>query len=122
MKDLDPMVFVAVFQEMMGPLMWMLLALAVGGLIAFAAVLAREGRLVSRRLVRSEIVGVFGGFAALALMAWVTLSGFSDAGGPVDWLLVGIIWGAGLVGTTILAYAVQRLVAPDRGHGMTEPQ
>lgn len=122
MKELDPMVFVAVFQEMMGPLMWMLLALAVGGLIAFAVVLLREGKLVSRRLVRSEIVGLFGGFAALALMAWVTLSGFSDAGGPVDWLLVGIIWGTGLVGTTILAYAIQGLVAPDRDRGAPEPR
>lgn len=122
MKELDPMVFVAVFQEMMGPLLWILLALAAGGLIAFAAVLAREGKLVSRRLVRSEIIGVLGGFAALALMAWVTLSGFSDAGGPVDWLLVGIIWGTGLVGTTILAYAVQGLVAPDRDRGAPEPR
>lgn len=111
MKELDPFVFVAVFLEMMGPLLWLLLALAAGGLLAFAVVVMREGRLVSRRLVRSEIIGVFGGFAALALMAAVTISGFSDAGGPVDWLLVGIIWGTGLVGTTILAYAVQGLFA-----------
>lgn len=111
MKDLDPMVFLAVFQEMMGPLLWGLVALAAAGIAAFAFVVARDGKLVSSRLVRSEVIGFLGGFAALALMAWVTVSGFTDAGGPIDWLLIGVIWGAGLVGTTILAYAVQGLAA-----------
>ncbi len=111
MKELDPAVFLVVFQEMLGPLLWVLPALAIGGLVAFAAVLLHEGGLVSRRLIRSEIAGIFGGFAALGLMAVVTISGFSDAGGPVDWLLVGLIWGVGLAGTTVLTYAVQGLFA-----------
>lgn len=59
-------------------------------------------------------LGFFGGFAALALMAWVTLSGFSGAGGPVDWLLVGVIWGVGVVGGVVLSYAVLGLF--DRSH------
>ncbi|HYH19824.1 MAG TPA: DUF5368 domain-containing protein [Azospirillum sp.] len=109
MKDFDPIVFYYVFQEMLGPLLWVLAALAIGGLIAFAVVLRHDGGLISRRLVRSEAVGVLGGFAALALMAAVTLSGFTDAGGPVDWLLIGVIWGAGTVGATILAYTLQGL-------------
>ena len=111
MKDMDATVFLAVFLEMMGPLLWLLDGLAVLGLIAFAAVLLHERRIVSRRLVRSEAAGVLGGFAALAVMALVTLSGFSDAGGPVDWLLIGVIWGVGMVGTTILAYGLQGLVS-----------
>ncbi|WP_029008186.1 DUF5368 domain-containing protein [Azospirillum halopraeferens] len=111
MKDLDPTVFVAVFLEMMGPLLWLLVGLALVGLVAFAAVLLHERRIVSRRLIRAEVVGVLGGFAALGIMALVTLSGFTDAGGPVDWLLIGIIWGVGMVGTTILAYAIQGLVS-----------
>lgn len=115
MKDLDPLVFYYVFSEMLGPLLWVLAVLALGGLVAFAMVLRCDGGLVSKRLVRSELIGVLGGFAALALMAWVTLSGFSDAGGPVDWLLIGVIWGIGLVGTTILAYTAQGLWA--RYHG-----
>lgn len=106
MKDLDPLVFLYVFQEMLGPLLWVLPLLAISGVAAFVYVLMRDGGLVSRRLVRAEIVGFFGGFAALALMAWVTLSGFSDAGGPVDWLLVGLIWGVGVIGGAVLSYAV----------------
>lgn len=114
MKDLDPAVLLAVFLEMMGPLFWLLLILAIIGLVGFVYVLRRDGGLVSRRLVQSELIGVLGGFAALALMAWVTVSGFTDAGGPIDWLLIGIIWGAGLVGTTILAYAILGLVRAPR--------
>lgn len=109
MKDLDPIVFLAVFQEMLGPVLWLLALLAVAGLAGFAYVLFREGRIDTRRLVRAELVGLLGGAAALALAAHFTVSGFSDAGGPVDWLLVGLIWGVGLAGVTILAYAAQGL-------------
>ncbi|SOD90929.1 DUF5368 domain-containing protein [Caenispirillum bisanense] len=114
MKDLDLSVLVSVFLEMMGPLFWLLLLLGIAGIVGFVAVFLREGKLDSRRLIRSELVGLAGGVAALVLMASVTVSGFTDAGGPVDWLLIGIIWGIGLAGTTILAYAVQGLLAGKR--------
>ncbi len=107
MKDLDLGTLISVFQEMMGPLFWLLLLVAIGGLVAFGFVFLREGKLEGARLIRSEIIGVIGGFVALAIMAWVTESGFTDAGGPVDWLLIGVIWGIGLVGVTVLAYAIQ---------------
>ncbi|MGQ9367433.1 DUF5368 domain-containing protein [Azospirillum sp. ST 5-10] len=116
MQNLDPLVFLAVLQEMMGPLLWLVAGAAAAGLAALAAVLLHERHLASRRLVRSEAVGVLGGFAALWLMATVTHSGFTDAGGPVDWLLIGVIWGAGLVGGTVLAYAVQGLAAWRSSH------
>lgn len=111
MKDLDPFVFLVVFQEMLGPVLWLLIALAVFGLAGFAFVFLREGGMDSRRLVRSELVGLVGGVLALVLAAKFTVSGFTDAGGPVDWLLVGLIWGIGLAGATILAYAVQGILA-----------
>mgnify|MGYP001806739185 CR=1 FL=1 len=110
MKDLDPFVFLMVFQEMLGPVLWLLVALALFGLVGFAFVFLREGKMDSRRLVRSELIGLVGGVLALVLAAKFTVSGFTDAGGPVDWLLVGLIWGVGLAGTTILAYAVQGLM------------
>jgi hypothetical protein len=106
MKELDPMVFLAVFQEMLGPLLWVLVLLAVGGVAAFVAVLVKERTVVSRRLVRAELIGVVGGALALVLMAKVSSSGFTDAGGPADWFLIALVFGAGLVGTTILVYAV----------------
>lgn len=113
MKEFDPLVLLAVMHEMMGPILWILVAVAASGLAALVFVVSRDGCIVSRRLVRSEIVGVLGGFGALALMAHVTHSGFTDAGGPVDWLLIGLIWGGGLVGVTVLAYAVQGLLSGD---------
>ncbi len=115
MKDLDPLVFYYVFIEMMGPLLfWFLVLLALGGLALFIRIIIRERGLSSQRLVRSEIIGLFGGVGALVLMAHVTVSGFTDAGGPVDWLLVGMIWGLGLAGTTVLSYAALGLISPRR--------
>ncbi len=110
MKELDPIVMFAVFQEMLGPVLWLLVALAVGGIALAVRVFLREGSVDSRRLVRSELLGLVGGFAALVLMAKVTVSGFTDAGGPVDWLLIGLIWGTGLAGTTVLAYGLQGML------------
>lgn len=106
MKELDPLVLLAVFQEMLGPLLWLLLAVVVLGLLAFVALLVREKALVSRRLVRSEAAGIVGGVLALILMAKVSSSGFTDAGGPIDWLLIALVFGVGLIGSTILVYTV----------------
>ncbi len=106
MKELDPLILLAVFQEMLGPLLWILLAVGVLGLAAFAALLARERGVVSRRLVRSEALGLVGGALALVLMAEVSSSGFTDAGGPADWFLIALVFGAGLVGSTLLAYTL----------------
>jgi len=105
MKELDPLVLLVVFQEMLGPFLWLMLLLTIGGIAAFVFVWVREGSLVSRRLVISESVGVFGGAAALVIMAKVSSSGFTDAGGPADWFLIASVYGVGLVGTTILVYA-----------------
>lgn len=110
MKELDPIVMFAVFQEMLGPVLWLLAALAVGGIALAVRAFLRDGGIDSRRLVRSELLGLLGGAGALVLMADVTHSGFTDAGGPVDWLLIGLIWGIGLAGTTILAYGLQGIL------------
>lgn len=112
MKELDPLVFVAVFQEMLGPMLWLLLGLAVLGVTAFVALLAREKGIVARRLVRAELIGLFGGVLALVIMARVSSSGFTDAGGPADWFLIALVYGVGVVATAILAYAAMGWLAP----------
>ena len=106
MKELDPLILLAVFQEMLGPLLWLLLGVVVLGLLAFVVLLIRERGLMSRRLVRSEALGVIGGGLALVLMAQVSSSGFTDAGGPADWFLIALVFGLGLVGSTMLFYTV----------------
>ncbi len=105
MKELDLLTFWYVFQEMLGaPLLWLLIVLIVGGTTAFVLLLVRERTIVARRLVGSQAVGLLGGVLALVLMAKVSASGFSDAGGPVDWLLIVLVFALGAVGTAVLVY------------------
>jgi hypothetical protein len=103
---------VAVFQEMLGPMLWLMLGLAVLGVTAFVALLAREKGIVARRLVRAELIGLFGGVLALVIMARVSSSGFTDAGGPADWFLIALVYGVGVVATAILVYAAMGWLAP----------
>lgn len=114
MKELDPMVFLSVFQEMLGPLLWIMLLVAVLGILAFLALLVRERGLVSRRLVRAEVLGIFGGALALVIMAKVSSSGFTDAGGPADWFLIALVYGVGLVATVVLTYTIMGWISPRR--------
>ncbi len=106
MKELDPMVFLAVFQEMLGGWLWIYLILGVVTAAAFVALLLRERRIATRRLVQSELMGLLGGGLALVIMAKVSSSGFTDAGGPADWFLIALVYGAGLVATVILTYTL----------------
>ena len=104
MKELDPMVFVAVFQAMLGVWLWVLVLSVAVGMVALVLLLARERKVVSRRLVVSEVLGLLGGGLALVIMAKVSSSGFTDAGGPADWFLIALVYGAGLLVTTALVY------------------
>jgi drug/metabolite transporter (DMT)-like permease len=105
MKDLDLGTFLAVFQEMLGPLLWVLLAVAVLATLAFVLVLLRDQGLRPRRLVWSEVAGLVGGVGAVLFMQAVTHSGFADIGGPADWVLVALIFVLGAAGATVLTYA-----------------
>lgn len=106
MKALDPFVFLAVFQEMLGIWLWILLAAIVLGSMAFVALIVRERGLVASRLVRAQAAGILGGIAALVIMAKVSSSGFTDAGGPADWFLIALVFITGLIVATILLYTL----------------
>lgn len=106
MKELDPLMLLAVFQEMLGPLLWALLAIVVLGTLAFIVLLARERRIALRRLVWSELAGLFGGVMSLVFMAEVSSSGYSDAAGPADWILLALVFGLGAIGTAVIVYTV----------------
>lgn len=105
MQELDPAVLVAVLLEMMGVWFWLLLLLALAGLGGFGWVVWRERSVSSGRVVRAQAFALLAGAGALVLMAHVTRSGFTDAGGPIDWLLIVMIFAGGWVGGTILLYA-----------------
>jgi hypothetical protein len=104
MKDLDPTVLIAVFQEMLGPFFWIGLGAAALVLVLFLWLLLRERGLRAARLAWSELVGLVGGGVAILVMQAVTHSGFADIGGPIDWVLIALIWLAGAVLATLAAY------------------
>jgi hypothetical protein len=110
MKELDPAVFVAVFQEMLGWMFWPLVAVIVLGGLAFLFVLVRDRRIVGRRLLVAELGGLAGGVFGVWFMQWITNSGFRDIGGPIDVVLVIGIFAAGLIGGTILSYVLLGLI------------
>jgi hypothetical protein len=111
MKELDITVFVAVFHEMLGPLLWIGLGVAALVMVAFAWLAVRDRGLVAARLAWSQLVGLVGGVVAVLFMQWVTSSGFSDIGGPIDWVLVAVIALAGFVSATLTAYVGLGLLA-----------
>jgi hypothetical protein len=115
MKELDPSVLLAVFLEMLGPMLWVIVGVALLAIVGFAALIVRERKIVSRRFVRAEVIGLLGGVVALVIMARVSSSGFTDAGGPADWILIAIVYGIGAVASTILGYAVLGWLERGRG-------
>jgi hypothetical protein len=84
--------------------------------LAFVWVLVRDRGLDAKRLVRAQVVGAVGGVAAVLFMQWITNSGFRDIGGPVDLLLVALIFILGAIGAAIFAYTVQAVIGgePER--------
>ena len=111
MKELTLSTMLAVFEEVFGPaLFWMLIGLAILGLVAFLYVLMRERNFASGRFIRSEILGVIGGFAAIWFVQIVTASGYGDIGGPIDLIILALIWIAGAAGTVMVAYTIQGLL------------
>src|SRR3990172_2582785 len=109
MKEYDIAVFLSVFNEMLGPLLWVLVLTAAVVTVGFIAVVIRDRSISGRRIARAEIAGVVGGIAAVFLMQAVTHSSFRDVGGAIDLLLVIAIWLAGTVVTTLLVYLAQNL-------------
>ncbi len=72
--------------------------------------LFRERTFASGRFIRSEILGLIGGFAAIWFVHVMTASGYGDIGGPVDLMILALIWIAGAAGTVMVAYTIQGLI------------
>lgn len=116
MKELDPHTLLVVFQEMLGAMLWPLAAVLVLGTLAFLLLVLRERGLRSRRLVRAQALGLPGGAVALWIMASVSSSGFTDAGGPADWLLIALVFTLGAVGAIIVTYTLAGWLSTDGRH------
>jgi ABC-type multidrug transport system permease subunit len=120
MQELDPFVFLAVFQEMLGFWLWVLVAVAALGIGSFIYTVIRDRGLRAGRFVAAQLIGVAGGFAALFFMWWITSSSIRDVGGAIDVVLVLAIWTGGFLGGTILSYGLIGLaLAPRRRQMVT---
>lgn len=112
MKGFDWTMVNAVLNEMLGIWLWVLLALGLFAVLGFLFFWIKRGGLSSRRLVPSELLGLFvTGPLALVIMATVSSSGYTDAKVPIDWLLVGLVYGIGVVMGTMLIYTLWSILA-----------
>jgi hypothetical protein len=109
MSEFDLWVFWAVFAEMLGIWLYVIVAVAAVTTVLFVRALLQEHGLDFRRFVVSQALGLAGGLAALFFMWWITNSSIRDVGGPVDALLVVGIYLLGWAGATMLFYAVSGL-------------
>ncbi|MCA1242228.1 DUF5368 domain-containing protein [Stappia stellulata] len=115
MKDLTLSTLLAVFEEMFGVfLFWGLVAAALAVTAAFIVIVLREHRLEGHRFLRAELMAPVGALAAILFVQWITSSGFSDIGGPVDVIVLIAIGTTGAVGLTIVTYVALALIAPRR--------
>ncbi|RRD43917.1 hypothetical protein EII18_01975 [Comamonadaceae bacterium OH3737_COT-264] len=106
MKELDFSSLLAVLQEMLGTsLLIALPVISILGTVAFLWLLLREG-LAPARLVVCQFLGIIGGALAVALMFQVASSGSTNPGGAIDWLVIGLVYVLGWIGTTIVCYSI----------------
>lgn len=104
MNSLEFSMLWAVTQNMLGWAFYPLLILAVVLTIALFTLLIKEKKIISQRLMHSEIAGIFGGFIGILVMLWLTDSSVSDISGPIDWVVFLGIFVINFVGTAILYY------------------
>ena len=108
MQELTLETMIAVFEEIFGPLLfWSLTIVALAITIAFVVVVIREHKLEGSRLLRAELMAPIGAIGAILFVQWITSSGFSDLGGPIDVIVIIAIGTVGAIGLTILAYVAQ---------------
>jgi heme/copper-type cytochrome/quinol oxidase subunit 2 len=111
MKELTPGTVIAVFEEIFGPfLFWAMVVAAAIVTVLFLYVIIRDHKVESSRLVRAELWAPVGAISAILFVQFMTSSGFSDLGGPIDVIAMIAIGAAGAVGVTVLAYVVQAFI------------
>lgn len=117
MKEMTLSTLISVFQEMMGFWFWVLVAASIFGLVAVVVVALRERRIDLARFIGSELIGFLGSLFAVWLALFVTKSSLGDVGGPVDVMLMALIFVLGWFGGFVFGYIALGLLAMARGRG-----
>ncbi|MER2606313.1 MAG: DUF5368 family protein [Siculibacillus sp.] len=115
MKEMTLSTLIAVFQEMLGFWFWVLIAASLIGLVAVVVVALTERRIDLARFIGSELIGFLGSIFAIWLALFVTKSSLTDIGGPVDVMLMVLIFVLGWFGGFVFGYVALGLVAMARG-------
>ncbi|PIE16947.1 MAG: hypothetical protein CSA68_00425 [Rhodobacterales bacterium] len=107
MKELSLSMLIAVFEDMFGKwLWWGLVLVAVAITVLFLIIIIKERHFSPKHFVVAQIFAPFGALAAVLFVQWITNSGFSDIGGPIDVIVLLGIAGLGAVGTSIWVYVI----------------
>jgi O-antigen/teichoic acid export membrane protein len=107
MKELTFGMLLAVFEEMFGAGLFWLLVVAAAVLVGiFVWMIMRDRQGFSIRFLRAELSAPIGALAAILFVQYITNSGFSDIGGPIDLIVILMIAVGGAVASTILLYVV----------------
>jgi hypothetical protein len=111
MKELTFETLIAVFEEMFGRgLFWAMVVAAVLITALYLYVLIRDRSVSWRKFLWAQLSMPLGAIAAVLFVQGITSSGFSDIGGPIDWLVILGVAVMGAVGLAILVYTVQSLL------------
>jgi hypothetical protein len=110
MQQLTLETLIAVFEEIFGRvLFWSMVGAAVLITAGYLYVLIRDRHLSARKFLLAQMFMPFGAVAAVVFVQWATHSSLSDIGGPIDWIVLLGVAGAGAIGSAILVYTIQSL-------------
>jgi hypothetical protein len=111
MKDLTFGMLWAVWEEMFGRgLFWAMVIVAALITAAYLYVLIRDRAMSMRKFLWAQLSMPVGAIAAVLFVQGITNSGFSDIGGPIDWIVLLGVAAVGAGGIAILVYTVQSLL------------
>ncbi|MCI4666201.1 MAG: DUF5368 domain-containing protein [Neomegalonema sp.] len=115
MGQLSIATLIAIFQEMLGPVVfWALVVIAPLGLIAFLYVLIAQRGVFSRAFLRAEVIGLIGGTLSVFVLLTLTNSSITDMGGPIDIIALASVWIGGAIGSAMIAYTIIGLLLKRR--------
>ncbi|MBN2630652.1 MAG: DUF5368 domain-containing protein [Rhodobacteraceae bacterium] len=111
MKQLTLETLIAVWEEMFGKgPFWAMAGAAIVITLAYLFVLVRDRSLSMKKFLYAQLSMPFGAAAAVLFVQSVTSSGFSDIGGPIDWVVLLGVAAAGAMGLAILVYTAESLL------------
>ncbi|MDR2000303.1 MAG: DUF5368 domain-containing protein [Zoogloeaceae bacterium] len=110
MKDMELSAFFFLFQEMLGGWFWPLFLFAVIVSAAFVVQLFRNRNWMWQASAGLKAISVLGGALFVILVTLASSSGFTDAGGPIDYWLITVLFGFGYITTATVAYTAYDLL------------